>query len=418
MALSVDIMSDMPFAACTLAACVFAASAVKNERAGWVSVLSGVLAGCSILIRTLGIPIALGLLVAIVLRRGYRRALVFIVAVLPFAGVFAGRSLIFKSGQTAFAGFACARSWHMTWLYYTSYTNYWKADALSNHVFWPILKNGLWQTLTQPGSYFVDPTGFRPALLAVLLLVFLSGVAIRGLFRQMQSGGLQPIHLVLGLYLLPVIVWDYANPQRFLIPFLPLLAAGMLVEVRHLALQVVNTIRTQDRTDTRIAAFFFCAVGSALFLGGVVSWQKGATILAKNSRLRASLLGEKRQGYAWIRQNTMPTARIVAYEDASLFLYADRQAMRPIIFSPAGYYRPEILDSELACLVSSTKPIEPRYWLVADDDFAVEWEPAKSRGKSAEQALESSLRPVFRSAEGHVQIYELDPVADHASMCY
>jgi hypothetical protein len=414
MALSVNIMSDVPFAACALGACVLAA-AVRNEHANTISLLSGFLSGCSVLLRSLGIAVAFGLFVAIMLRNGYRRALVFILGVLPFAAVFISRALLFKSGPAPLAGFACGGSWHMTWLYYTSYIAYWKADTLSNHVFWPVVKNGVWQTLTQPGSYFVDPTGFRPGLLAVLLLVFLSGMAIRGLFRQMQYGGRQPIHLALAFYLLPVIVWDYSNPQKFLIPFLPLLAAGMLVEVRHLAREVVFAIREQ-KADTQVAAFCFCAIGCALVFGGLISWHRGMTTLSKESQLRGSLLEEKLQGYAWIRHNTTPAARVAAYEDASLFLYTGRQAVRPIIFSPAGYYRPEILDSELACLVSSAKPIGPGYWFVADDDFAAEWEPASSRGKSSEKLLESRLRPAFKSSEGRVRIYELGLGAEDSHM--
>jgi 4-amino-4-deoxy-L-arabinose transferase-like glycosyltransferase len=408
LALSADLMSDISFAAFTLTACVLASKAIERTGDGKTAFFSGLLSGLSILLRTLGVPVALGMLVAIAFRGGWRKSTLFAASIAPFLFLLGARMWFIKPPLEPITVSTCAGSWKMTWLYYTSYTAYWKADALSNHVIWPILKNGVWTTLTQPGSYFVDPTGVRPALFAVMLLVFLSAIAIRGLLRQAQAGGWQPIHLALAFYLLPVLVWDYANAERFLIPFLPLLAAGMWIEGQHLVGLVKSTTRKQDGMEAKAAACFFCLIGCALLLGTALSWRRGTTFLVHNSQARASILVEKRQAYAWLRENTSSDAKVLAYEDASLFLYTGRQAMRPTIFSPAGYYRPEILDSELSCLMSSGTPIEAEYLLVSDDDFSIEWEPARSGGKSKEKEIEHSRDPLYRSSQGSVRIYKLD----------
>jgi 4-amino-4-deoxy-L-arabinose transferase-like glycosyltransferase len=408
LALSANLMSDIPFAAFTLTACVLASKATETDPQKGSLIFCGVLSGLSMLLRTLGLPIAFGLSVAIGLRAGWRKSLVFAGSVVPFLFVLVGRSLLVRPAAMPIGTSSCADSWRMTWLYYTSYAAYWKSDILSNHVFGEVLRNGIWTAFIQPASYFVDPTGMRPALLAVVLLVFLSAVAIRGLARQIQTGGWQPIHCAMGLYLVPLLAWDYANFERFLIPFLPLIAAGMWIEALHLARVVRSSLRKQSGTEARIAAFFFCLVGCALLLGTAISWWKGTGVLMHNSELRAAWLVEKRQGYAWLRENTLPDARVLAYEDASLFLHADRQALRSTIFSPAGYYRSEVLDAEIPCITSSAKPVGAAFWFVADDDFRVEWEPAFSRARSKEREIEVTLRPLFRSTLGRVRIYKLD----------
>jgi 4-amino-4-deoxy-L-arabinose transferase-like glycosyltransferase len=407
LALSANLMSDIPFAAFTLAACILASKAIETTSQQKWLIFCGILSGLSMLLRTLGLPIAFGLFVAIGLRAGWRKSFVFAGSVLPFLFVLVVRSLLTGPAAVPVATSSCGDSWRITWLYYTSYTAYWKADVLSNGVCWEFLKNGIWAAPSQTGSYFVDPTGVRPAIFAIFLLVFLSGVSIRGLFRQAQVGGWQPVHLALGLYVLTLLVWDYANFERFLIPFLPLIAAGMWIEALHLISVIRSSMRRQNDTEARIAALFFCLLGFALLLGTAISWRKTTNRFVYTSQSRGALLEEKKQAYAWLRTNTSPNTRVLAYEDASSFLYSDRITVRPTIFLPAGYYRPEILQAELSCMISSAGPTEAKYWIVADDDFSSEWEPAHGLAIAKEREMEASLPLDFRSTRGHVRVYKL-----------
>src|ERR1700746_2945642 len=68
---SANLMSDIPFAALALGACVFAAGASEKEARPRMTVLCGLLTGLSILIRALGIPIAAGLFGAMGVRCGW-----------------------------------------------------------------------------------------------------------------------------------------------------------------------------------------------------------------------------------------------------------------------------------------------------------------------------------------------------------
>jgi 4-amino-4-deoxy-L-arabinose transferase-like glycosyltransferase len=408
LALSAYLMSDIAFAAFALGSCILASQAIESGAEKRTIIACGMLSGLSILLRTLGVPVAFGLFVAIALRGGWRKAALFAGSVLPFLFVLFACSIFIKPAASMVASGSCSDSWRMTWLYYTSYAGFWKADVWSNHVFWQMLKSNLSTTLLQPGSYFMEPSVIRPALLAVFVLVILSAVAIRGLFRQASEGGWQPIHLALAFYLLPVVLWDYANAERFLIPFLPLLVAGLWREAKHLVSQLRSSAKKRRGAEERAATIFFGLLGCVLVLGAILSWRQTTNLLRENGRSRGLLLTEKQQAYTWLRENTSPDARVLAYEDASLFLYAGRQSMRPTIFSPAGFYRSKVLDAELSCILSSAKPIRASYWVVADDDFGAEWEPANSRGRAREREIEATLRPHFRSREGRIRIYGLD----------
>jgi 4-amino-4-deoxy-L-arabinose transferase-like glycosyltransferase len=406
--LSANLMSDIPFAALALGACVAASRANEKEAGPGATVFCGILTGLSILIRALGIPIAAGLFVAIALRSGWRKAATFAACVLPFMVALFSRSILLVPKVPLAAASSCSDSWRMTWLYYTSYAGFWRADVLSHGVFWQTVRNDFLAALVQPASYFVKASYLRAPVFALVLFVILSVIAIRGGARLVSSARWQPIHIALGFYLLPILAWNYGVMDRFLLPFLPLIFAGVWSEFQHVVFQVRSAPRGKGRAEVAIVACFFCIAGAALLYGMGSSWSGEIRDIASESESRAALLVEKREAYSWLKENSSPDARVLAYEDASLFLYSGRQAIRPVIFSAAGVNRPDVLNSELACITSSAQAIHAKYWVVSDDDFGSEWEPAKSRARAREQEIEQGLNPLFRSGQGRVRVYKLD----------
>jgi len=296
----------------------------------------------------------------------------------------------------------------MTWLYYTSYAGFWRADVLSHGVFWQTVKDDILAALVQPATYFVKATYLGTPVFALVLFVILSVIAFRGGVRLVSSAGWQPIHIALGLYLLPILVWNYGVMDRFLLPFLPLIFAGLWSEVQHVVSQVRSAYGGKGRAEVVTVACFFGVAGAALLVGVGASWSGEYRGIMRESESRAALLVEKREAYAWLEKNSSRDALSIAYEDASMFLYSERQAIRPVIFSTAGVKRPDVLNSELACITSSAEAIHAKYWLVSDDDFESEWEAARLRAKEKEREMERRLNPIFRSGQDKVRIYKLD----------
>jgi hypothetical protein len=213
----------------------------------------------------------------------------------------------------------------------------------------------------------------------------------------------------LAFYSIPLVLWDYPAVERFLIPFLPLIAAGLWMEGRYLVKRIRLSFRDPSLKTERPAALFLGAAVLVVVLS--ISWffWRGVVAIRRQSDLRSSILQEKREAYSWLRENTPAGTRVIAYEDATLFLYSGRQAMRPVIFAPAGLIRTEQLEAELRCIAQGARVIGATYWLISDDDFGYESEPAISRGKAREREIEGVVPQVFRSGHGHVRIYELVP---------
>jgi hypothetical protein len=401
------VMSDVPFAALCLIA--FLLASLTDEQRGniWAGA-SGALAGAAMLVRALGAPVAAGIFLGIARRSGWKKGFAFAAAFLPFS------ILMLLGHKTPIPQVHvppdCQHSWQMTWLYYTNYIEFWKADTLQNAALWPALRSNVFLTVLQPGSYVLNGASvLKWATVSTPVLLTVSAVIVRGIVRQIQTQGMQPFHWAFLFYMGPVFLWDSAIPSRFLLPFLPLFFAGLWTEIRRLAGPIRDSWHGRRRVAARLAAALVCLVAGMFGAVSAVSWWSGFRQLTSLSEARGRILAEKKEAYRWLRENTPEDARVIAHEDVLAHFYSARIAVRPIIFSPAGAERRDLLDGELDRLSCNAAAVGARYWLVADDDFAIEYEPAKSLALAREKALAPGMRLLFRSTLGRVRIYALSP---------
>ena len=122
---------------------------------------------------------------------------------------------------------------------------------------------------------------------------------------------------------------------------------------------------------------------------------------------RSNLLADKREAYQWLSCCTSHDDVVIAYEDASLYLYSDRQSMRPMAFPTSVLIDPAYFQESLTHMTDVAHVIGARYWLIADDDFDLEWETAASLGRVREMEFEQRLPVVFQSRNGHIRIYKI-----------
>ena len=133
----------------------------------------------------------------------------------------------------------------------------------------------------------------------------------------------------------------------------------------------------------------------------------GPASAARGRQHRESLAAGKQEAYQWIRSHTARRDRLIAYEDAVLFLYTGRQALRPIAFSTAAFYRQDkgILDRDLDRFTDTARAISARYWMVAPDDFRLD--DGEEMIVDHRNRLLASYPLAFASQDGSVKIYDI-----------
>jgi hypothetical protein len=401
-----NLLSDLPFAAIVLSALGFYVWMTSRDEDGWLALCCGFLSGAALALRTLGLPIVAGLALAFALRKRWRELAFFGLGAAPLSMVWLAGAKAAHT-QAAVGASVCSTVWRANWLYYSDYLGFWRADLLQNHVFWQSLKQSFLLLLLQPGSYLIAPTSLS-GLLAFVPALVLSVMALSGAWKQTRDGRVSVVILVLCLYAIPVVIWDYPAMARFLLPFLPLFVAGGWVEAKRIGTRVVATVRAHGlrKEGPAIVVLSLAAVGLVIGMGWSL-WRGHVTLLEQANR-RGSFGVEKREAYDWLRDNAAADASVIVYEDAALYLYSGHKAFRPVIFMPAGRFQPELLQSELGCISESAKETRATYWVVSEDDFEFEWEPAAGEGLDRERELLGERPPVFRSEGGRVRIYRVE----------
>jgi hypothetical protein len=405
---SVQVMTEIPFSALALGALILGEIAMRRDaHAGWAAGC-GILVGCSVLLRVLGVPILGGILIAAIVRKAWRQAAILVSCAAPsfFWQVWKTLSTVRFIPPTSLVH--AGPGFQQTWTYHMNYIGIWKLHMENSHVLGAMLQNQLIYFLTHVpglfiGSIFDAHIGWW-FLATVLVLVAI----ISGLIRTVGKLGWQSAHFALMLYVGIILLWDYPEIQRFLIPFLPLFAIALWLEAKWIVSELRSFIRNSRNLTEKAIAMALSLAGGAL--ATIIIWNfvanRDRTQLQDAARKRSLLLAEKLEVYDWIRQNTKPNARIVAGEDGCMYLYTGRQSMSFIALSRAAAYDPSRLQIDLDHMTDVAQAIDAQYWVASSDDSDKEWKSAKPFVAARLNQIESVLPELFRSSAGHVRIYD------------
>jgi hypothetical protein len=408
---SSTIASDIPFATLALAAMLIADRSIISRNNFLEAALAAVIAGFSMLVRTVGVPIAGGIALAYIFRRAWRPLCVFAVCVAPFLAVMMWRSIFLIPAIPTEMAAANLPGWHQTWLYYTDYVGFRKLVFMNKHALWPMaLSQFLYLCSGVPG-YFTSPLTLANGGLALVSTLVGLWIIVGGLARNVGRSGWMPEHLALILYIALFLTWDYPDWQRFLFPFLPVLTGCFWLEGKRISRKFWFSLNEGQGLGENLIAAGGLAAMLALLL--VVCWNSAdgdREWFRNRSRERASLLPEKREAYEWLEHNSTTNARVIATEHAVLYLYSGRQSVEPITFLPTGAYDPKQTDQDLRHVTDVAKAVEAEYWFASADDGAIFAIRNKAVIVARLEQVESVLPELFRSSGGHVRIYRLDCV--------
>lgn len=407
------VMSDIPFMAFALSAAVVADSAMRRDGRSVLVAAAGILSGLSVMTRFLGIAVVAGIFATAVYRRAYRQAAVFsLVAVLFLLAVLWPSGSYSLHERPEMASVRPGPGWRQTWFFYTNYLEFRKVCVPRLGVLLPLVVTNLFLFLKGPSSdYLFSVLQLRGSRMGMALCVVLTVFVLMGIVRQARGQEWKPIHFLFLFNAAITLLWHYPLTDRFLLLFLPLFYSGLWVEGRRVALLVLDNLHPGRPAAQKVLAAVLGVVLATLVMTAVWSYPDGyRPVFRSLATQRAALLPFKRQAYEWLRQNTDANTRIVAHEDANLFLYTGRQAVRPIAFSSEWFYTGDtrVLKRDLAHITDTAQYVGARFWVTAEDDFQLELGRPMIQARMAQ--LKSVLPLVFYSEENKVQVYDLSCV--------
>src|SRR5262249_53508976 len=155
----------------------------------------------------------------------------------------------------------------------------------------------------------------------VHLARLIAAASIAGVVRLAKgTGSLQyPVFAAGSVALL--LMFPYSPSDRYLVPLLPLILAGLSTELLHMTRLATAAMRSNVFGNRVMAAALLCCIATVAF-GSIVSafradfgyWPSGMEESRRSLRLRGEV-------YKWINSHLMPTSNLIAYDDPVLYLY-------------------------------------------------------------------------------------------------
>ena len=417
---SASVLSDIPFAALALVAMLLADSMLEPNARARLAALCGIVTGLSLMMRMFGLAIVAGVLLAAVVRRAWKQVLLFAAGVVPFFLFVVWRaSLATRIVAPVSNSDAATLGWVRAWAYYTNYFAIWKVSVPNARIFWAMVNNNLGLVMQSPADFFLSPLLVSDSKMGRALVLLVSVIAVAGLVRQAFLRGWAPFHFVLPFYALMIVLWNYPDAtNRFLLPFCVLLAAGFWLEMRRMLVLVQSKVFAGSRYSERFMAGVFAVAMLFLGFGVIVNYVNGhRRNLYALSRQRETILKPKQEAYRWLADHDC-CSPVLAYEDADVYLYSGRKAMRPLIFVTSSIYEPKILNGSLDHIMDVGRALKAGYWLFSQDDFAMEAENAINAMRNCVGVLgPNDWRASFRSNDGRVVLRKFPNATGHDLSC-
>jgi hypothetical protein len=402
-----SMLTEIPFSALALAAMLVANTAMKQDARKGAALGCGVLAGLSILLRVLGVPIALGILVVALVRKAWRQAAIFAATSLPFFAWVMWSTVLAAPSAPPLGSEAAGQGWTQTWLYYTSYVAFRKLGVSLHETLSAGFSQFLYLVTNIPGYFLSTVFDHHMRLWLVSSLLVLWGI-LHAMIRQAAPKRWQAIHFSLVFYAVIVLSWNYPEVKRFFIPFLPLFAACLWLETKWLVKGLLRATRGSGYIAEKVVAGALCATVGFLYLAIFWNFTHGdRALLSALSADRAQLFTQKLEAYDWIRRNAPQQARLIAGEDVSAYLYTGRQSMTSIALRPAGAYDSSLIREDMNHFADVAQAIDAQYWVISPDDSSKQWKSAKPVLEVGFTRVQRAFPEVFRSSRGDVRILDI-----------
>ncbi len=307
---------------------------------------AGVLAGLAYLTRQSALVMIVAGPLYLLARRKPRHAALFALAMMPFV---AGWALWVKLHSAAYT--APGMAW------YGDYARGYASQVTVGDVAGIVYNNIGFLAMAVGGQWM---PGLETSWWGVQAMRLMALLCVAGVVRMARSD-MTPYHwYALGSVPL-LLAWHYPPNTRFLVPLVPLMLAGMWVELKHIAGLMRSTRGWGNRT---VALGIACAV---IGIGAVcvhATYQYVVHMLPGTLASYRPARDTAAPTYDWVRGNVPRDAVVVAYNDTLLWLHTGRHAIRPAYSMTGGARAVDVV--EFAHIVGA------QYVVALPDDFQYE----------------------------------------------
>jgi 4-amino-4-deoxy-L-arabinose transferase-like glycosyltransferase len=405
---SARLMTDVPFAALALAFLLIAWKSGQDDSPLQWAILAGVFADLCVLMRLAGAAFIAGLLLALLLRKHWKTAAVFLASCIPGISYFLYRGWFHAPSAPPAPFSAALPGWQQTWYYFTSYTSFRHLDSPNLSATATLLLNQILYLFSSIAGYFVTPLSDSSIVIWLVSCLAFVTLLLLGALRRAGRRHISPELAILAFYLVLLIGWDYVEWTRFLFPFYPLIVVLIASEGwRWFALLRGSGTDWLSRSLLALFLLFSFALAAATGWNYLVSARRPFSGITRH---RAAVLLEQQAAYAWIRSHTRPEDILITTDYASTYVYTGRQSINFTVPRPYGVYDRSVLQRDLEHMQDVALALHARYWVISDYDSQTQLRAFELPLGERLSRFEAALPRAYTTPAGSIRIYELHPL--------
>lgn len=407
-----QVTTEIPFAALMMSALLCAEVGSEKGGASWWLWLAGVFAGLGVLTRTAGIAVPAGIGLYFLYRRCYKDFLRVALSAAPFVVGAAAWNIIHRQVIPPDAPVG----WVQTWLFYTSYVEFWLLSIKTPQVFLKLIASNADAVFMQISKLTLMHDLGTESLLTRALAFTLSVGILAGIVRFARRDEWRPIHFVFAVTTITVISWSWSIAGRVLVPFLPLLYVGLITEMQHLWRALVEPFRSASSLHEKILASVLCIPLAWLLGTGLMNYVRGTQPNGGSILLGERSAKDWAELSAWVEEHLSRDTVFLADLDTRLYLETGHQAITPMVLTDNLYYDPDAPESraQFAHFMDVARHLKIGYWVVDGRVRATnmrEWDDLVS-------TFQRELPEVFRTRSGALRILDTTCIVDNDwNMC-
>ena len=312
--LSVNLMAEMMFSTLILASLVLLHQTEQPQSQWLPALLAGALAGAAWLTKSMAASLIVCGPLWLIVRRQRRGAALFLLAAAPPILLWLAWSLPRKPIGTDPAI-----------VYYTDYVGWWLREVTLGDI--PqLIKTNANALLNGLGSLIALTP--REGWLFTSVAKLLAVLALAGVVRLGRWSGYTPMHLFAVLSLPIFLLWNFSPHERFTLPLLPLLLAGLWFELTHLFTLARAAWRGGGLAEKAAGLTVLMSIGACstyILYAAQDAYRHFLPGLLQSRRAQREVIFE---AFRWLQSNSKPNEALVAYDDTQVYLYMHRPAAR------------------------------------------------------------------------------------------
>jgi hypothetical protein len=404
---SARLMTDVPFAALALAFLLLAWKSARDDSPLEWAILAGILADLCVLLRLAGVAFIAGFLLALLLRKHWKTAALFLASCIPAISYFFYQGW-FRAPSVPPAPFSTALpGWRQTWYYFTSYTSFRHLDSPNLSAAATLLLNQILYLFSSVAGYFVTPLSDSNIAVWLISCLAFATLLLLGALHRVGKWQISPELAVLAVYLVLLTGWDYVEWTRFLIPFYPFIVILAVSEAhRWYFLLRSSSGGWLSRPLLTLFLLFASALAAASGWNYLVTARRS---FADFTSHRGAVLVEQQAVFAWIRSHTQPNDILITTEYGTTYLYTGRQSINFAVPLPYGVYDKSILQRDLDHLQDVALALHARYWVISDHDSQTQLRAFEPPLRERLDAWEATLPRVYTTPDATIRVYDLQP---------